>query len=314
MIFEKSFIDELESLVEKKDLKAIEKYILKLKREKTKKIVYRSALMVSAHRPKHLNKLDSLEADIAIINLEDGVSKELKPTALRLTALFLSHIKRSDSLLVVRVNPLDNGGKEEIEYLNKFKPDAIRVPKVKTPKDVEKALELIDKEIDLHLSIETKEAFLNLESLRVNERVKVFYLGILDLLSDLDIFQQILEIKNPTIDHILSRFLVVSKASCVLPVSFVYQDYKNLNEFEDWCRYEKNMGYRVKGCISPAQVEIANRVFGLSKEILERAEYIKMRFEEMKNKGITGFTDEKYGFIDEPIYKDAVNILRKSMI
>ncbi len=314
MIFEKSFIDELESLVKKKDLKAIERYIKKPKREKTKKSFYRSALMVSAHRPKHLNKLDSLKADIAIINLEDGVSKELKPIALRLASLFLSSVKSSDSLLVVRVNPLEEGGKEEIEYLNGFKPDAIRISKVRTPKDVEKALKLIDKEIDLHLSIETKEAFLNLESLKIDKRVKIYYLGILDLLSDLKISQEILKLNNPTIDYILSRFLVASKACEVTPFSFVYQDYENLEEFKKWCIYEKNLGFSAKGAISPKQVDIINQTFSLSLDIIEQAKYIKKRFEEMLKKGVSGFADERYGFIDEPIYKNALNILKNPTI
>ena len=33
-------------------------------------------------------------------------------------------------------------------------------------------------------------------------------------------------------------------------------------------------------------------------------------FEQNKKNGITGFSDERYGFIDEPIYKNAKQILK----
>ena len=310
MIFDENSLKDLKEIVETKDLDAADKFLKQVQREKKRKIFIRSALMVSAHQIKHMNKLDSLKADIAIINLEDGVSKELKPVALKMAAVFLSNIKKSDSMLVVRVNSLDKGGIEEIEYLNRFKPDAIRIPKVKDVHDVKRALRTVDENIDIHLSIETKEAFLNLEHLKIDKRVKVFYLGILDLLSDLEIFQEILKISNPTIDYILSRFLIICKSIGVYPVSFVYQDYEKLQEFEEWCIYEKSMGFNAKGCISPKQVEIANRIFSPSIEIIEKAKYIKEIFEKMKKIGITGFKDEKYGFIDEPIYKDALNILK----
>ena len=311
MIFDENFIEELDELIKRKDLNSIERFIQKPNRKRCNKSFFRSALMVPGYKPKYLNKLDSLIADIAVINLEDGVSKELKPVALRVVALFLSYLKRSNSLIVVRVNPLDFGGKEEIEFLNQFKPDAIRVPKIKSTKDVKEALELIDEDIDLHLSIETKEAFLNLKELKVDSRVKAYYLGVLDLLNDLDIPQNILKVSNPTINYILSSFLIISKASNVLPISFVYQDYKNLEEFKNWCKYEKDMGFSAKGCISVKQAKIANEIFSISYEILQKAKYIKDIFEKMQKRGVTGFVDEKYGFIDEPIYKDALKILGK---
>jgi len=33
-------------------------------------------------------------------------------------------------------------------------------------------------------------------------------------------------------------------------------------------------------------------------------------FEERRAEGITGFSDERYGFIDEPIYKGALALLK----
>ena len=61
--------------------------------------------------------------------------------------------------------------------------------------------------------------------------------------------------------------------------------------------------------MGPAQIEIANDIFGVSVEAIERAEHIKAVFETNAAMGENGFMDEKYGFIDEPIYRDSLLIL-----
>jgi len=270
-------------------------------------------MMLSAQNLKHINKIPQLQTDAVVLNLEDGVSPELKPFALRLVMLALSRLRESDKKIIVRVNPLDEGGEEEIEMLNAFRPDAIRVPKVRSASDVSRALKLCHSEIELHLSIETKEAWLNLAELRVSDRVKTFYLGILDLFADMGLSQGLIVTDNPLMHQILSHFLLTSKALGVKAVSFVYQEYRNTEGFQAWLELEKRMGYEAKGCISPQQAEQLQSVFGIGEEERARAEYIIRRFEEERAKGITGFSDERYGFIDEPIYKGALSLLRSEL-
>ncbi len=309
MIFDKQFVDNIQKAIDTKDESFFWRY-LSPKKQEIRKRAFSSALMVSAHKAKHLNKLDELECDAAIINLEDGVAPEFKRIALLAAALFLQQKRDNMPLLIVRINPLQEGGKEEIEILNRFYPDSIRIPKVRNLVEIKEGLKLIDDAIGLDFSVETKEAFERLHTFKQESRVGAAFLGILDLLSDLTIPQNLLKIGNPTIDYILARFLVDAKSAGIEPVSFVYQDYKNLDEFEAWCRYEKDMGFEAKACISPEQVKIVNRIFKSFDKT--KALYIKKRFEEMKRQGVTGFVDEKYGFIDEPIYKDALNTLRKT--
>ncbi len=269
----------------------------------------RSALMVSAHRVKHLNKLDELSADLAIINLEDGVAPEEKPRARALAAFFVAAAREARSELVVRVNPLGEGGEEDIELINRVAPDAIRIPKVRTAQEVERACGLIDRSIRVHLSIETGEALKNLSELRVEERVDTVYLGILDLCADLGLPQSIMVPECPTAHYLLSRFLVDARVAGLHPVSFVFQEYKDLGTFEQWCYLERRMGFLSKGCISPGQVEVVNRLFSPNPEEVERAEAIVRCFEEEAANGNTGFVHEQYGFIDEPIYRGALAIL-----
>lgn len=277
-------------------------------REKPR-VLNRSALMVSAHNIKHLNKIDKLACDNIQINLEDGVAKEQKKTARVLAALFISRKKDIDKQVVVRVNPLDETGLEDIKEINRVLPHAIRIPKVRTREDVLKALKAVDERIDIHISCETKEAFNAIASLKVDKRVTTIYLGILDLLADLGLPHSVITPGNPTMEYILSKFLVDAKTAGFIPYSFVYQEYKNQETFKNWCLLEKSMGFNGKGCISPGQVENANEVFSPSKEEIKKAEEIVKLFEEKKDAGITGFVSEEYGFIDEPIYRGARVVL-----
>ncbi|MBI3873998.1 MAG: CoA ester lyase [Arcobacter sp.] len=270
----------------------------------------KSYLMVAGDKDKHLSKIDDLSCDVAMINLEDGVGNKEEALQLLESKFSSSGFRKINKYIVVRINPLDSSASEEIVVLNKLKPNAIRIPKVKSAEDVKLALKLIDDDIEVHLSIETKEAFLNILSLKLDKRVTTIYLGILDLFESLDLPQNILKLDNPTIHYILSKFLVDSKMAGFKPIFFTYQEYKNTDEFALWLELAKNMGYTATSCISPTQVEIANMIFEKDMKEYEKAKYIVEIFIKNKEKQITGFVDEKYGFIDEPIFKNAQNILK----
>ncbi len=269
----------------------------------------RSNMMLNPLHLKHLNRLDSLDADMVTLNLEDAIALERKKEALYNIALFLSHLHASNSFIIVRTNPLHEGGAEEIAFLNDFGFDAVRIPKVKTQCEIAQALALLSPDKALHISVETKEAFNTLSTLRIDERLTVANLGILDLLNSMGLPQSIVTKHNPTIDYILSKFLVDAKSAGIHPVSFMFQEYNDTQTFEQWCEHEKQMGFVSKACMGPKQVEIANRIFGVDEAMLIRAKHIKEAFERHATQGINGFMDEKYGFIDEPIYKDALLVL-----
>ncbi len=269
----------------------------------------RSNMMLNPLNLKHLNSLDENIADVVTLNLEDAIAPSRKKEALYNIALFLSHLKNSKSFIVIRTNPFDEGGREEIEFLNDFSFDAIRLPKVKSPKELESALKILKSDHELHISLETKEAFADIKALKIDDRITTANLGILDLLASLNLPQSLVKIANPTIDYILAKFLIDCKTVNIHPVSFMYQDYNNTDEFRKWCEYEKLFGFTSKACMGPKQVIIANEVFDTDDIEIERAKYIKEIFELNSSKGINGFMDDKYGFIDEPIYKNALLVL-----
>jgi len=269
----------------------------------------RSNMMLNPLNLQHLNRMDESEADMITLNLEDAIAPSRKKEALHNIALFLSHMEYANSFIIVRTNPLNEGGAEEIAFLNDFGFDAVRVAKIKNQTEIAQALTLLSEDKELHISLETKEAFEALSRLRIDERLTTANLGILDLLTSLGLPQSIVTLQNPTIDYILSRFLVDAKTAGIHPISFMFQEYNDTETFKAWCEREKMMGFESKACMGPKQVEIANSLFNTSKYELERALHIKEAFEERSAQGINGFMDERYGFIDEPIYRDSLLIL-----
>ncbi|MBD3806290.1 aldolase/citrate lyase family protein [Sulfuricurvum sp.] len=301
----------LNEFLDSGDLESLRSLAIPIKRQLNTSLSFRSAMMLSTHNVKHLLKIPNLTAECVILNLEDGVSAQQKPYALALCAIALASNPKCDKKMVVRVNPLDKGGAEEILFLNPFMPDAIRVPKIRSVEDVKRVLTLVDEGIEIHLSIETKEAWITLSQLKIDPRITAFYLGILDLFADLGLSQTLLIPDNPTAQYMLAHFLMTCRACDVKPVSFVYQDHKNSDGLRNWLELEKMMGYDAKGCIAPAQVELIHEIFGHSEAEIARAREIVRMFEEQIARGISGFVNERYGFIDEPIYKGALAVLSK---
>ena len=244
-------LEKIKTAYENRDLEALDLLATPAFRVINKNNDFRSVLMLSCNNIKHLSKIEQLEADCIMLNLEDGVSPQEKHFALVLCAIFLKEHRECNKKLVVRVNALDKGGYEEITYLNQFMPDAIRVPKIRNPQEVNRVRALLNDDIDLHLSIETADAWHNLSLLKTDKRVTTFYLGILDLFANMKLPQSLISRDNPTMLYMLSHFLISCKSMGVKPVSFVYQEFKDLDEFDMWISLEKSMGYEAKGCISP---------------------------------------------------------------
>lgn len=279
------------------------------KKEPCQKKVFRSNMMLNPLNLKHLNNIDNLACDMVTLNLEDAIAPSRKKEALHNIAFFLSHLKASNTFIIVRTNPLNKGGREEIEFLNSFSFDAVRVAKIHTRDEILEIDRLLNSEKEIHISLETKEAFSNLATFGGIKRFTTANIGILDLLTSLGLPQSLVKHDNPTIHYILSKFLVDAKTAELNPISFMFQDYKDSKGFKAWCELEKKMGFTTKACMGPLQVTIANEVFGVEEKALKRANAIKIAFESSAQKGENGFMHEIYGFIDEPIYRDALLVL-----
>lgn len=272
----------------------------------------KTSLVINPTNPKHLAKIPSIEAQIAVINLEDGIADSKKEEALYLTIDALSSLKSSNAVICIRTNSINSKYFEnEIKAINALHPDAIRIPKLRNKEELIKIEEMLSPDIDIHLTIETKEAFHNISTLKTSKRVTTLFFGAIDLLEDLGLGSWMIETKSETLRYMMCKFVVDAKSFDFIPVSFVWQNYTDMDGFNEWLEIEKNMGFEAKACISPAQVKRANQFFSPSQKELADAAYIKDVFEKNEAMGVGGFKDERFGFIDAPIYKNAILTLKK---
>lgn len=281
----------------------------------------RSALIVSGDKLKHLRKSFTRDADVLIFNLEDGVAEKNKDFARTFLKKFLTGISFDGSKeVVVRINGMDTPYFwEDIFEILPVVPHAVRLSKVTSFREVvalDKILEAFERSfsltvgtIGIHLSIETGSAIENLEEiLGASSRIKVAYLGMLDLFSDINLSQEKLP-TSPLSSYIKSKFVLTCKSLRVVPIGPAYQDFENLEGFEKEALEEREIGFEGKMCISVRQVEVANRVFSPSEEEIKEAEEIVKLYEKALEEGKGGVV-YKGKFIDQPIYKDALNKLK----
>jgi len=283
----------------------------------------RAALIVSADRLNHVKKALSREADVVIFNLEDGVSSKRKPFARLFLRKFLANTPLTgEKEVIVRVNPMDSPYFwEDITQILPALPHGIRLSKVKTPKEVaaldslitafEKGKNVPEGFIKIQLSIESPEAVVNLpEILKASKRINAAYLGILDLFAGLNVSQRLTGGRLG--DYVRERFALECRAFGIHPIAPAYQEYKDIEGFKEEALKEREMGFSGKMAISVTQARLAMELFSPPKEEIEEAKEIVELYEEALKEGIGGITF-KGKFIDEPIYKDALNKLRFSL-
>jgi len=76
----------------------------------------------------------------------------------------------------------------------------------------------------------------NLSTFGIDSRFTTANIGILDLLTSLGLPQSLLQKDNSTIHYILSKFLVDAKTAGLNPISFMFQEYKDVDGFRSWCQ------------------------------------------------------------------------------
>ena len=90
------------SFLEGMSEKELLKYFSNKQKSRSSKKLFHSNMMLNPLKLNHLNRIDELSADMVTLNLEDGISQERKKEALYKTALFLSHLRFSNSFIVIR--------------------------------------------------------------------------------------------------------------------------------------------------------------------------------------------------------------------
>ncbi len=255
----------------------------------------RSVLYMPGSNARALAKARELPADGLILDLEDAVAPEAKAAA-RDNIVKALKTGFGDREVLVRINGLDTRWwVEDIDAAASAAPDAILVPKVSTPKQLQDlAARLVD--MGTHPSVrvwammETPLAMLNVgeiahAALDSETRLAGFVMGTYDLAKDTR--ARLVPGRAPMLPWLM-MCVAAARAYGLDILDGVYNDLGNADGFVEECKQARDLGFDGKTLIHPRQIEPCNEAFSPSPEEVEMARKMIAAFEEPgnENKGV----------------------------
>ena len=221
----------------------------------------RSALYIPGSKPRALDKARTLPCDAILFDLEDAVSPDEKIAARETLAQALATGGYGARLKVIRINALDTAwGVDDARAAADMKPDAILLPKVGNPADLEALAELVG-DIPLWAMMETPGAMLNAPAIAAHRQLQAMVMGTNDLAKDL---QTRFRADRLPLATSLGLCLLAAKAHGCAIIDGVYNAFKDEDGLRAECDQGRDMGFDGKTLIHPAQLDIANTAFSPS--------------------------------------------------
>ena len=249
---------------------------------------FRSVLYIPGSKERALEKAKDLPADAIIFDLEDAVAVEEKPAARALLAQVLAEADYGPRARIVRINGLDSDwGRDDVAAFAKAisagaKVDAILIPKVSTPADLDAVAALIP-DVPLWAMMETALGMLNAASIAAHPRLAGMVMGTNDLAKELG---SRFRADRLAMQAGLGLCLLAAKAHGLTIVDGVYNAFKDEDGLKAECEQGRDMGFDGKTLIHPAQLEIANTAFAPSEAEIDLARRQIAAFEEAEAQGL----------------------------
>ncbi|MEL7465774.1 MAG: CoA ester lyase [Pseudomonadota bacterium] len=249
----------------------------------------RSVLYMPGSRSRALEKARGLPADALILDLEDAVIPEEKTAARDLVCAALAEGGYGTRELIVRVNGLDTDwGAADIEAAAKAGPEAILIPKVESPEMIRDVADRMaaagaPEHTAIWAMMETPRGVLAAaEIASSHDKLSGFVMGTNDLVKELR--AEHAPGRAPVMTA-LSMCLLAARANGLAAIDGVYNAFKDDDGLRAECEEGRAMGFDGKTLIHPAQLAIANEVFGPSAEALSEAREQLAAFEQVAASG-----------------------------
>lgn len=229
----------------------------------------RSVLYIPGSKPRALEKARGLACDAIIFDLEDAVSPDEKVTARATLAGALTTGGYGARMIIVRINGLDTEwGADDARAVAAMKPDAVLLPKVGSPADLD-ALAKLTGDIALWAMMETPVAMLAAATIAAHPKLQGMVMGTNDLAKDLG--TRFRADRLPLLTG-LGLCLLAAKAHGIAIVDGVYNAFKEDDGLLAECTQGRDMGFDGKTLIHPAQLAIANAAFAPSTDEITLAQ------------------------------------------
>ncbi|MBB4664159.1 HpcH/HpaI aldolase/citrate lyase family protein [Conexibacter arvalis] len=289
----------------------------------------RSCHAVPGSNERFLQKATGLDADEVFLDLEDAVAQSEKARARGQVIAALHDLDFGEKTVVVRVNGTDTPHyyRDLIDVVEQAgdKLDAIMLPKVQTPGDVEMTDKLITQielakgfevgRIGIEAQIEDAKGLIACEAIATaSPRMETLIFGPGDYSAAIGI--PITTIGGTPdgypgdhLNYLYSKLVVAARAAGIQAIDGPYGNVKDEEGLRERARIARALGLDGKWTIHPGQIEIVNGVFSPSREEWERAEQMLAAYREAADEGGRGAAMFDGEMIDEANRKMAERIV-----
>ncbi len=230
----------------------------------------RSALYLPASNAKAIAKARTLPADVVILDLEDAVAPEAKAEARAAAVAAVREGGFGAREVVIRVNGRDTiWGADDLAAVATSGADAILVPKVNGPQDIElyhAALSAAPAATQLWAMIETCASVGQLPQIAAtaaSTRLSLFVMGTNDLAKEMR--ARLTPERTPFLP-ILSLTVAAARAHGVAVLDGVCNEFRDMGVFRTETEQGLLFGFDGKTLIHPDQIGPCNEVFSPSAE------------------------------------------------
>ncbi|WP_439495231.1 HpcH/HpaI aldolase/citrate lyase family protein [Bosea sp. (in: a-proteobacteria)] len=283
----------------------------------------RSFLFVPGDSEKKLAKGAGAGADALILDLEDSVAPARKALARDMVRDYLAAPRSGTPELWVRVNPLADGGLDDLVCVVRAAPDGIVVPKVDGPADLVRVGHFLDalekrdgigKEIRLlPVATETPRAPFGLAHYHDTPLPRLYGLtwGAEDLSTALGASTN----RDPegrwafTYRMVRSHCLLAAKACGVAAIETLYADFRDDAGLRADCVEASREGFTGRIAIHPDQVASINEAFSPSQAEIAHAERVVGVFSASPGIGVVGLDGK---MLDIPHLRQAEQVLARA--
>ncbi len=253
----------------------------------------RSALYMPGSNTRALEKAKSINVDCLLLDLEDAVAPDVKDVARTQIVDAVSAGGYGKREVVIRINGLDTPwGEDDLKAAAEAKPDAILVPKVNGPADLQRIAHRLSvhgasADIKLWAMMETPQAMLNAGAIGAcghdpEVRLSCFVMGTNDLAKET---RARLTPGRAAMMPWLMTCVAAARAGGIDILDGVYNAFNDLDGFADECAQGAEMGMDGKTLIHPKQVEACHTAFSPADEEIAWARKINEAFEQPENAG-----------------------------
>jgi len=275
--------------------------------------VRRSRIYAPGNNPRLLAGIDLHGADCVLLDLEDSVPPAEKASARVLVKHLLATADFPE--VWVRINPLGEGGGDDLAEVLLGRPHGICLPKTEGADGVRalaEALARLEKAMGIEAGmtfilpiLETGKGVLHAEEIAASDpRVVGIAFGAEDYTRDLG--------ARRTRDALLfarSHVAAAAAAAGVQASDTVYADVEDEAGLVTEATEARDLGFSGKGVINPRQIGPVHRVFSPSDEEIAQAKRIVAAAEEAEAQG-SGAVALDGKMVDRPVLARAERILR----